>query len=401
MELTTLHWLLTAEGQALLAELAVREVAATDTLREVERLRRHVTPERARAALEMALLRRHARAKFPQADQLYFTREALEQASAAPVATQRAARFATGNYHHLADLGCGVGGDALAFAAAGMTVTAVDHDPLRLAMCRANAEALGFAPHIVTHAQDLLSAPPPLAEALFCDPGRRAEGHRRFRVADYSPPLAHVLSWRAQTPALAVKLSPGVAWAELPTEVEVEFVALNGELKEATLWCGPLATTTRRATVLQCRADGQLTIHTLLANPAGSPPATYLRPPLAFLYEPDPAVIRAGLVTDLGAHLDAAQLDPQIAYLTAPWHTVTPFARVWPVLTWLPFNLKALRARLRSLDAGRVTVKKRGSPLDPDTLARQLSGDGERPLVVVLTHVAGRPAVLICDPMVH
>jgi hypothetical protein len=43
-------------------------------------------------------------------------------------------------------------------------------------------------------------------------------------------------------------------------------------------------------------------------------------------------------------------------------------------------------------------VKKRGSPLDTDALARRLSGAGPRPLVVVLTQVEGRPAALICGP---
>jgi hypothetical protein len=123
-----------------------------------------------------------------------------------------------------------------------------------------------------------------------------------------------------------------------------------------------------------------------------------LSAPLAFLYEPDPAVIRAGLVRELAAQLGAAQLDSAIAYLTANSLVITPFARAWPVLRWLPFGLKPLRAALRELDAGPVTVKKRGSPLDTDALARQLSGRGANALVVVLTQAQGRPVALICGP---
>jgi hypothetical protein len=74
----------------------------------------------------------------------------------------------------------------------------------------------------------------------------------------------------------------------------------------------------------------------------------------------------------------------------------TPFARSWPVLEWLPFQLKRLRARLRACNAGPVTVKKRGSPLDTDALARQLSGSGSRSLVVVLTRLHSQPIALIC-----
>ena len=122
-----------------------------------------------------------------------------------------------------------------------------------------------------------------------------------------------------------------------------------------------------------------------------------LAPPAAYLYEPDPAILRARLVAALAEQLGAAQLDREIAYLTADQAVATPLARCWRVLEWLPFGLKQLRARLRALDAGAVTVKKRGSPLDADALARRLSGAGRRPLVVVLTQARGRPVALICE----
>jgi len=396
MNRDALTYLQTAAGQALLADLATRNLTEADLLRELTRLRRHYPAELARAAVEQTLLRQRARTKFPQADQMFFTREALEQASSAAVADHRARRFA--NYAHVADLGCGIGGDALALAAAGRQVTAVDRDDIRLALAAANAAALGPAAPITFVQADLLVDPPPPADALFCDPGRRSAGRRRFRVEQYEPPLAHVLRWRERTPVLAVKLAPGVDLAELAAvdDCEVEFVSLNGDLKEAVLWCGPPATTARRATLLRSATAGACegTSVTLTADPARSP--TPLAPPDALLYEPDPAVLRAGLVGEVAARLGAAQLDPDIAYLTAPELQTTPFARAWRILEWLPFNLKRLRARLRALDAGPVTVKKRGSPLDTDALAKQLSGSGAHPLVVVLTRVAGRPAALIC-----
>lgn len=388
MDLETFAWLRSPAGQELLAELAGQSLREDELLGALTRLRARYPPELARAAIEQALLRRRAAAKFPHADRLFFTREALEQASSAPVADHRAARLA--RYAHVADLGCSIGGDALALAAAGARVTAVDRDPLRLALAAANAAALDLADCIAWVCTDLLTTPPPRADALFCDPGRRAGGRRRFHVAAYEPPLAHVLAWQTATPALAVKLGPGVDLAELPAAAELEFVSLDGDLKEAALWCGPLATVARRATLIATGAS-----FTLVADPAT--PAAPLAPPLSFLYEPDPAVIRAGLVSELAASIGAAQIDPQIAYLTGDTLVATPFARAWRVLEWLPFSLKRLRARLRALDAGNVTVKKRGSPLDADSLARQLSSSGARPLVVVLTHVAGKPAALICE----
>lgn len=403
MEIETLNWLRSPAGVAVLAELAQREANEADALRELERLRKLVVPDQARAALELHLLRRRARAKFPDAERMFFSREALEQASTAPVAFHRAARFAGAyggpTFEHVADLCCSIGGDALAMAAVGLRVTAVDRDPLRLAMAAANAEALGLASKLTLLQRDLVAEPLPAADALFCDPGRRAGGRRRFDVEAYEPPLSLVLGWRAQTPALGVKLAPGVDLASVPNDIEVEFVSLDGELKEATLWCGPLAQAHRRATVLRSSPDKPVQRHELVGT-AVAPPSTLSSRPLAFLIEPDPAVIRAGLVRDLAAQLGAAQLDPQIAYLTGEQYVETPFARAWPVLEWLPFSLKGLRARLRARGAGQVTVKKRGSPLDTDALARQLSGSGAHALVVVLTQLDGKPVALICGTVV-
>jgi hypothetical protein len=185
-----------------------------------------------------------------------------------------------------------------------------------------------------------------------------------------------------------------------PPPLEVEFISIDGDLKEAVLWFGPLAGPARRATLLSSTATADDAPPPTLDSNASAEPAP-IAIPGGYLYEPDPAIIRARLVIPLAGLLGAAQIDRQIAYLTADHAAHTPFARCWRVVEWLPFSLKRLRARLRALDAGVVTVKKRGSPLDTDLLARQLSGGGARPLVVVLTRVADQPAALICEGPIH
>lgn len=235
-------------------------------------------------------------------------------------------------------------------------------------------------------AGNLTTLPWPGATAFFFDPARRVGGRRKFSVRDYEPPLAQALAWLKHAPAGGVKISPGVDLDELAGyDAEVEFISERGDLKECTLWFGPLRTASRRATLL----PGP---HTLLAHPAAR---AELGPPQAYLYEPDPAVLRAGLVTTLAAQLDARQLDADIAYLTAPRLQATPFARAYAIEDALPFQLKRLRERLRALHVGRVTVKKRGSPLEPEALIKQLRLDGPEERVVVLTHVAGKAWALI------
>ena len=134
--------------------------------------------------------------------------------------------------------------------------------------------------------------------------------------------------------------------------------------------------------------------HTLLDDEV---PASDIREPVAYLYEPDPAVLRAGLVTTLGSRLDAYQLDEDIAYLTGERFVETPFARSWKINDWFPFQLKRLRAYLRQRNVGSVTVKKRGSPIQPEELIHSLKLKGDNSCVVVLTQLRGKPVVLICE----
>ena len=380
--------LLTPAGQEVLeAALALRPREA-EFLAHWQALQRSFPAELARAALETAILRSEARAKYPFAEKLYFTRAALEQASAWEVAAYRAGRYR--GFDTLLDLGCSIGGDTLALAGAAPTL-GIDLDPLRLRMAWANLAALGLDRRASLLQADL-NQPLPLGAfrgkvGLFFDPVRRSGGRRAYSVKSYRPPLEIVRGWLPDFPALGVKISPGVDLDELRGyEAEVEFVSLAGELKEAALWFGPLRSARRRATVL----PGP---HSLAGS--GDQPPPWLSEPLGWLYEPDPAILRAGLVRALGEQLGAAQLDPDIAYLTAADPRSTPFARRWRVEDWFPFGLKRLREYLRLRGVGRLTVKKRGSPLQPEALIRDLRLDGEAERTIFLTHLSGRPIVIV------
>ncbi|MBC8160943.1 MAG: methyltransferase domain-containing protein, partial [Roseiflexaceae bacterium] len=390
MQLETFAWLLTPTGQRLLTTLTPETLHDNVRLATLGRLRREATAEQAAAVYETALLRVRAAMKFSRAEAMYFTREALEQSSGERITSYRCARFQS--YDTVGDLCCGVGGDTIGLARVA-DITAVDHDELRLAMAAENARAYGVERRVQFARADLEQQPPPAAAALFFDPARRSGGRRVFSLAAYAPAISNLGVWLQRTPAIGVKIAPGASDEELATlpPHEVEFISVAGELKEAVLWFGPLGQGGRRATLLGSGAVP----HTLHGTGGGLGPVADA--PGAFLYEPDGAVIRAHLVAEVGGQLGAAQLDPMIAYLTSDALLATPFARCWRVLEWLPFNLKKLRARLHALDAGPVTVKKRGSPLDTDALARQLSGQGTHPLVVTLTKLRGQPVALICE----
>ncbi len=385
--LETLPFLTSPAGARALAWLAEQDLADENSLRLLTALRREHAPAEAGAALELARLRRAAVAKFgSDAAHLYFTREALEQASDPRIRRWRAAGSAG---LRVVDAGCSIGTDSLAYAAAGAVVTGIDRDPLRTALARLNAAALNLDVKFETgDVRDALSP----ADLIFFDPARRAaDGQRVFSVERYEPPLSTLRQWHA--PRIRVKLAPGVKRAEIePYGGNLIFISVAGELKEALLDLGGETAAAGAAALL---FHGDQVCYWGAEAIAAAP----ISAPRAYLIEPDPALIRAGLVAAAALRWEAAQLDPTTAYLTADAAPATPWARAWRIEDWLPFNIKALRAALRERDIGRVTVKKRGTAVTPEALIPQLKLNGGQARTLVLTRWQGRQIVLICEEM--
>ncbi len=386
MDLTTFQQLLTPAGAAALAEAAALTPTEARFLPCFETLRKRHPAELAKAAIETAILRTKARDKFPSAERMFFTREALEQATSEPVARHRATRLAP--WESVADLGCGIGGDTIALTRAGAHVIAVDSDPLRVAMAQASAAALGVADRVRWIVGDALTVPLPDTQAVFADPARRAHGRRFLDPEDYAPPLSALRARFPQGFPVAVKVAPGVPWSDLrDTDAEVEFVSLAGELKECVLWFGPLRTEARRATVLPCGDS-------LVAESPHEPRP--LAPTGAILYDPDPAVTRAGLVHNLAEQLDASPIDDQVQLLTSSRYAPTSFAAAFCVEHMAPFHARLLRDYLRERRVGHVTVIKRGSPADADDLLRKLKLTGTEQRTIFLTRANGQHVMVVC-----
>ncbi len=385
MDPTTARRLVGPEGEPAITA-ATEFLAHSGTLAALAALRKRFAPELATAAVDAVTLRERAKAKFAAADRMWFTREALEQASGDRAAAHRAERlkpFAT-----VLDIGCGIGADALALAAAGCRVEAIDTDPVRLAFAEANARALGVADRVRFHLGDALTIDLPPADAAFTDPARRA-GDRRFLDPDRAQPALSELL--ARFPAgfpLAAKIAPGVPREALARfDAEAEFVSADGELKECVLWFGPLRTAARRATVL----PGP---HTLAADADEELP--FAAPVGDYLFDPNPAVVRADLVGVLAARLRAAPVEPGVAVLTGAEAATSSFADGYRVEHVAAADAKKLREHLRAAGVGRVTILKRALDVDAEAFRKGLKlGDGVGHRHVMLTRAGGKAVAVV------
>ncbi len=379
--------LLTDEGRALLDGL--RDHDPSQELATATRLRREHPAELVSAALGQARLRQRAVAKFGAEDayRMFFTPNGVEQATRAAVALHRARRFEALGVRSLADLCCGNGGDAIALARAGISVLAVDRDPLTCEVARANAEALGLADLIEVRCADVADVDTSTYDAVFVDPARRGGRGRIFDPEAYSPPLSWAIEAARSAPRAALKIAPGVPHEAVPEDAEAEWISDGGDVKEAVLWFGT-GPGTRRATLLP---GGASLVGRGLPDPA-------VRPVGRYLYEPDGAVIRAHLVAEVAEELDGGLIDETIAYVTSDELRATDHAAAYEITDVLPFNLKKLKAIVRERGIGVAVIKKRGSAVEPEELRKKLKLAGANSCVIVLTRVAGAPAMLLGRP---
>lgn len=394
-----------------------------DRLTRLTRLRKLVSQETAVIAVELLELRHRARAKFRDAGRMLFTREGLEQSTGEAISQYRASRFPSGV--DILDACCGIGGDAVSLAESGR-VLAIDANP-GAAVCAAwntglssyfrsgrSAESLKIGGRGGVICGDVTKLNLGRLrrngiKAAFFDPSRRANsassGRRRVLSGeDYSPPLSYLKDLRAYFPDLCVKVSPTIDDAALTIAgCKTEFLSDRGECKEAALWFGqpgdslevPKSITPVQssyfATVL--RPDHPAAALTPFPCP---PPG--ISEPLAWLYEPDPAVIRAHLVPQAASILNASYIDPQIPYLTSDSYTSTPFCTAYRTLEWMPFHLKSLLSRIRRLGRPVYAVKRRVVDVEPESLMKSFAQIvGKRPIVIVLTRQNHRTIAILCE----
>ncbi|MDX2400989.1 SAM-dependent methyltransferase [Microbacterium algeriense] len=397
MEMSELRALLTPVGLELLDSLGPIEDVA-EVARTVSRLRADGhSPDLVSAVVGQAHLRVKATAKFgPFAARMLFTRAGLEQATRLAVAARHAQRIRRAGFTGVADLGCGIGGDALAFAGAGLDVLAVDADEVTSAIAAYNLAPFGAAAQVrhATAEEALPEAEASGARAIWMDPARRTSGHsetRRVSSDGYSPSLDWAFDVAARVPT-GIKLGPGHDRDALPADAEAQWVSADGSVVELVVWSGALAREGVRRAALVIRGDRS---HEMTA------PADTVDEPVrelgAFLHEPDGAVIRARLIGDVARSLDAGMLDRHIAYLTSDAAVTSPFVQSFRVRETMAANPKAISATLKAHGIGRLEIKKRGVDIDPAAFRRKLTLRGDQEATLILARIGDQRRAILAD----
>jgi len=370
------------KSQSLLNEIAgsqLSEMALQTTLRK------QYPDDLVRAAVALVELRRRAAAKFTRADRMWLERQGLEQATSEPVARHKAQRFRG----HVWDLCCGIGGDTIALAEHCEEVVAIDRAPAATLRTVLNAQVYGVGDRVRPVCASVEAVWQDVAgQLVHIDPDRRpGSGGRAMKIEDYVPSLDVLRTLQQTARGGAIKLGPASNFGGKFPDVEIELVSLHGECKEATVWFGELAGAGPfRATALP---SGE----TLAGHPLEV--AAEVRPLERYLFDPDPAIVRAGLLDLLAVQLGLSRLDAAEEYLTGPQTVASPFVQAFAVEAELPNNERQIREALRKSSFGELEIKCRHVPINADALRRRLPLPGNEPGVLLFARIGEKTRAVL------
>lgn len=323
-----------------------------------------------RWAFEQWELRRKARTKFALAHEMLFVKEALEQATHERVARHHADFFPANT--PVWDLTAGIGADLIALAARG-PVIACELDSTRAHCARHNLEAHDLS-GTVLEADCLLTTKGQHVTHLFVDPARRVEGKRTLSIEEFSPRPRDIVEMFSDVRLGVMKLSPMLRDDELESlGTGLEFVSFEGECREAIVFFGKDAPVGRWAA--QVGHPHRLQ--------AGADP-TEVETPQEFLFDADPAAVRAHAVGNLASSLGLQVLGGSRGYLTGPEPVDSPWLRPYRVLHHGKADPKTTKRVLRELGAATPELKQRGAGLDLIAERAKYKSDGERWVSLVI-----------------
>ncbi len=363
---------------------AIAASTATE-LNSQRKLRETFDDDLVRAALSVHDARQRAADLLPHADQLWLTRVGLEQSTAWDVATHKAKRFSQSD--SVSDLCCGVGVDAATIAEFAQ-VTAIDTAASMCLRAEWNAAVWNRSGNITTQCADVTDIDWS-GKVVHVDPDRRSGRDRPTkRLELYQPSLEWMQKLTRTAAGGGIKISPASNFLQKFPGCEIELISLRGECREATVWFGSLAGEhTFRATALP-------TGESISADPLSA--WTNVVPAAAeYIFDPDPAIVRSGLIDVMAETHSLQRLDAEEEYLTGAECVTSGFVTAFRIEAVLSGNLKDLKQHLRSNPSTHYEIKCRRIPTNADTVRRQLPTGTATPRVIFFARISGRATFVV------
>jgi hypothetical protein len=256
--------------------------------------------------INVATTRKRSNEKFIHGDELFFTSEGLRWATPQSAAEHCSRRIG----RDLAmDVTCGQGGQVLSLADSCRWVIGIDMDPLNCLITILNCRSLGKNNVAVVHGDCLDPEIIKLADngcAVFSDPARPPGAVERTFEEIIPDPRKIKAAYDGVAGGMCFEIPPYISLDKVDFNCEYEYLSIDGRVNRLNIYTGDLVLTERSAVVLP---EGNVLkgVFSIIKEMKESQLSSG-----NFIYEVDPAVVRAGLEGPLSEELD---VDPDFIHL--------------------------------------------------------------------------------------
>lgn len=348
--------------------------------------------------------RQKARTKLPR----WFTEPRLvfpaavsvEQSSSEVTARYKAEIMSRMGSHSIIDATGGMGIDSFFFSNYFDAVTYIERNEQLAERARYNFSVLQ-AHNIECICDDsinFLNQQNGKADWLYLDPARRTADHRRVvGLADCEPDVTkHLSLFLAKAQRILIKVSPLLdltqALLEVPHITAVHVVAVENECKELLLEIGSLSAEMFVKTV-NFKNDGSRQTFDFNRTAESDASVTFSNP-LAYVYEPNAAILKAGAFKSLAAKLQLFKIAPHSHLYTSESLNPQFPGRAFKCIATVKADSKALTPYLINEKAN-LTL--RNFPGTTDELRKKLKlKDGGDVYLLATTLANGDKRLLVC-----
>ena len=353
------QWLISDQAEVWLSETFGRRSSGQDYLKISKWLRKQFSPQRSALILELVQNRNRAMKKFDKAEQMFFTRAALEMATDQWIAAYKSKRFR--RFQNVADICCSIGGDliALSNALSDGRCTGYDHDALAVAYANANLEVHGIEQGEAVEA-DFSDIELDRHDAVHIDPDRRKHG-RSTRGAAFSPTLDTVFERLSNCRAFGIKVAPATELLELDrTTVECEWIGRRRECKQQMIWSGNLMKNPGCRVATRLGKSGSVTRFASRQEEIPTKKVKMAKAVLRYVYEPHSVLLAADLADAAAHELGLDKLSANVCYFTSDSRIKNRLFSRFKVACSMKANLNQVARAVQDAGFGDLEIKKRG-----------------------------------------
>lgn len=277
------------------------------------------------------------------------------------------------------DMTCGLGIDTFHFAKKAKSVTAIelDHHAYTVALGNAKALKLENVDIVEGNSLDYIAGSNDIFDVIFVDPARRDSTGRHFALRDCSPDIIPALPLiLSHCATLIIKASPMIeiksAVRELGHDCVVTVIGTKKECKEVIFKISSGSEHLSNPKPIKFEAlTTQGTNFSFTPEMETDAIVSYSTPKDgAYLYEPYPAVMKAGGMKLLSATYDIGKLHPNTHLFTSEKKLASFPGEVFEIVKVLPFSKQTIK--LISKEYPAINVATRNFPLSAPQLAAKL-----------------------------